>query len=257
VSPQNAFEVLTTESDETIRSIVRMCEKRGFDGVVLEAWSQWVAMQLTSVPAAREAALDFVRRLATALGASTTRKGQPKELLFVIPPAPSAPGNAPRASSAFAWPELQEFHELLGGVSLMTYDYSAGTGGPQPNAPLKWVEDCLGSLLPPGDAALAAAPKVLMGLNFYGRLFTPKEMRPIVAHELSDLLEEGGSSVKVRWSVEHEEHEFEFSKNGERHVAYFPTLKSIQVRLDEARRWGAGVSIWELGQGFDSFFDLL
>lgn len=79
---------------------------------------------------------------------------------------------------------------------------------------------------------------------------------PIVGREYVSLLEQ--RRPQLQWEKNSEEHFFLYIDNQDvKHVVFYPTLKSIATRLQEAASWGAGISIWEIGQGLEYFFDIL
>ena len=77
-----------------------------------------------------------------------------------------------------------------------------------------------------------------------------------VGHEFIKVLKEA-SSVKFKWDSEAQEHFIEAKYGGRKHTIFFPSLNSISNRILLAKDLGTGLSIWELGQGLDYFYDLL
>ncbi|KAL8162628.1 hypothetical protein V2J09_014117 [Rumex salicifolius] len=62
----------------------------------------------------------------------------------------------------------------------------------------------------------------------------------------------------IVWEKNIAKHYFVYNDDQQRqHAVFYPSLLSISTRLEEARSSGAINSIWEIGQGLDSFFDIL
>jgi chitinase domain-containing protein 1 len=118
-----------------------------------------------------------------------------------------------------------------------------------------------------------------MGLNFYGYDFVrpdddagqskkskaKKKQAAAAAAQASPMMGDAFLAAlrkykpKLVWEEEHAEHRIRFkdTATGTRHTAYFPTPAALAARVQLAQRLGAGLSLWELGQGMDCFLDLL
>ncbi|KAL5727069.1 hypothetical protein ACHQM5_000301 [Ranunculus cassubicifolius] len=255
--PPNVYLSKKKQRDKIIDLIVTECRELGYDGIILESWSRWAAYGVLHDPDMRNKALKFIRQLGQALHSITSERnaGSQLQLVYVIGP----PHSANLQEYDFGPEDLQSLGDTVDGFSLMTYDFS-NPHNPGPNAPLKWIQSVMRILLASTSSKeQSIAYKIFIGINFYGNDFLLSKGDgggAITGRDYVSLLEK--YRPVLQWDEKSEEHMFVYSDTqGIKHAVFYPSLMSISLRLEDARAWGAGISIWEIGQGLDYFFDLL
>ncbi|KAG5405235.1 hypothetical protein IGI04_011354 [Brassica rapa subsp. trilocularis] len=222
---------------KAINLIVTECKEMEFDGIVLESWSRWAAYGVLHDPDMRKMALQFVKQLGDAL------HEQQMQFMYVIGP--------PRSDTLqmydFGPDDLKFLKDSVDGFSLMTYDFS-NSQNPGPNAPLKWIDITLKLLLgSSSNVDSSLAKKVLLGLNFYGNDFAISggDGGAITGRDYLALLQK--HKPTLHWDKESGEHLFMYRDDKNiKHAVFYPSLMSILLRLENARLWGIGISIWEI-----------
>lgn len=130
----------------------------------------------------------------------------------------------------------------------MTYDHASHIGKIGPNAPIEWMEDQI--------VNYGSSTKLLLGLNMYGMDYVKSANRgePILGNKVLEILKE--HRPVIHYDKDVEEHYFEYSDKGHERIIYYPSLKSLEARLRLAEDYELGLSLWEVGQGLDYFYDL-
>lgn len=168
------------------------------------------------------------------------------DVILVIPPARE------QMQDLFTADNFNELYSSVAAFSLMTYDFST-LERPGANAPLFWVRNAVEHICPKQNHR---RKKILLGLNMYGYDYTPQGGGSIVGRDYLRFVEQY-LPARLLFDDHDRENFFEVKTDTDgRHIIFYPSLFSINERIQLAAELGTGLSVWEIGQGLDYFYDL-
>lgn len=221
--------------EDCIEVMLKAVKENRWSGLVVEVWPQLGGKK-------RKELIHLINHMGETFHAAK------KKLVIVIPP----PVYDKKFQGMISKEDVEAMSKNVDSFSLMTYDFSNPTR-PGFNSPIDWVRSCILALAP--DANSAVRKKLMVGLNFYGLKYKASGGGShVLGPEYIEILKR--AKPTIRWHDESAEHIVEFKNQKGSYKLYYPTLKSIHKRLELALEMGVGVSLWEIGQGLDYFYDL-
>ncbi|CAL2052793.1 unnamed protein product [Caenorhabditis brenneri] len=217
-------------SRRCFEDIANFYNRNQFEGAVVELFMQaMISVQSLEI---KEFVIESVQDL------SKSFKKLHMELIMTVP-APLEWNSQP--NNLVTPDDYKKLTEVSDYVQIMTYDYHGNK--PAGVAPYDWFESCL--------FYLGGGPKTLAGLNFYGYEFGNGKVEPITADRFMKLLK--SDKAKLDFDLKSMEHRLKLPST----VVYFPSLTSLELRISMTHRYEIGIAIWDYGQGFDYFTNLL
>ncbi|CAD5234015.1 unnamed protein product [Bursaphelenchus xylophilus] len=208
-----------------------LLKKMRADGLVLEAYLQ--ILSSTKSQEGIQLGIDFIGRAG--------RRFKKHNKISIVPLTPPVSDNGPIFNAEIIAPLCKDVDY----INLMTYDY---IGQQYPGlAPAPWILVNLEFLKEIDESFLA---KTLLGVNYYGAC-KDGGIQHVFGQSAVDLVEE---SEILAWDEETKQHIIEL----EDRVCSIPTKRNLEARLEIVEEYNLpGIAIWDLGQGFDHFTEVL
>ncbi|VDM74926.1 unnamed protein product [Strongylus vulgaris] len=242
--------------------LINLLTRTQFDGAVVELWA---SVMIQTGGEAVELLIEMLRAWGDAF--------HKKDLQLIVPVGPPLnPENRPTGMFTpghfFALSEKVDYVQDFFGCSatyslsytqIMTYDYTSkdmlGV------APYDWVDHSIAAVL---DRLPEVAGQLMVGLNYYGYEYSGRSIEAVNFDKYLEKLKKDGN--KLEWDSKAKEHfvntgsisiELKLALIFRSSKIYYPSLTSIEMRLNAARKHGVGAAIWDFGQGLNYFTQLL
>ncbi|CAJ0933916.1 unnamed protein product, partial [Mesorhabditis belari] len=215
-----------------LQDLLHFLQRNQFDGAVIEIW-------MSAMMQSRGGATNYLIETLNNWGEAFHEKG----MQIIAPVGP--PLNDKNEVTGIFTKEMLESLPLVDYLQVMTYDFPGGRGV----APYDWVHETIRVLTQDNPRN---AERLMIGMNHYGYRFVQAgESAAIQRNQFLEELEQEGA--KFEWDDTVKEHRVVT----EEAISYYPTLTSIELRLNLAKKYGVGIGIWELGQGMHYWTQLL
>uniref|UniRef100_A0A0N5C363 Chitinase domain-containing protein 1 n=1 Tax=Strongyloides papillosus TaxID=174720 RepID=A0A0N5C363_STREA len=236
---------LQRECGKILRNFVL---RNDFDGVVLEVYLQSLMILQ-----------DYAITETIALIEMWSSMIREKELEVIIPLPPayhfdqknSKPGDIKLAfSNIYNSEQFKMIANTVDYVNIMTYDFH----GEGMMSPKFWIEKNINYIT--DNLESDVKEKILLGINYYGSIYNENGVTPILWRDFDKYMVDENSYSDIKWNEISLENYI--TARNKREIIYFPTKDSLSTRFKyvEENNLG-GVAIWELGQGYNYFTELL
>ncbi|VDM52778.1 unnamed protein product [Angiostrongylus costaricensis] len=236
-SPDHINQFIQHEAwmNRCLGDLINLLTRSNFDGAVIEFWSKVMIHT-------RGEAVNLLVEMMNSWG-STFHK---RNMQFILAVGPALnPKN--QITKMLTTSHLYALAENVDYIQMMTYDFPSTS--PSGVAPYDWVEQNVKSLLDRAPPDLAI--HLMLGLNHYGYEYTSDGMQAINFDQYLKKLRQADN--KLEWDANAKEHVLVTFDS----KIYYPSLTSVEMRLNIARKYGVGVGIWDFGQGLNYFTQLL